>query len=204
MFDLRDLRSTVVPKSDQLNADQLLSGPMTVTVTDVRLADSAEQPLIIHYENDDGRPYKPCKTMRKVLIFAWGQDGHQWHGRSMTLYNDPTIKFGGSAVGGIRISHLSGIDREIQVSLAVTKGKKALHVIKVMRQQDIPTAQVVFEDTVESAIGKLREAALHGRDAMASVWKGLSKDVRDKIPKDQMPKPVEPVKTEVVDETQGS
>lgn len=48
-------------------------------------------------------------------------------------------------------------------------------------------------DPVEAAIGKLREAALHGRDAMASVWKGLSKGVRDQIPKDQMPKPVEAV-----------
>ena len=125
MFDVRDLRATVVPKSDQLNSDQLLSGPMTITVTDVRVTDSAEQPVTIHYAGEDGRPYKPCKTMRKVLIFAWGQDGSRWHGRAMTLYNDPSIKFGGQSVGGIRISHLSDIERDVQVSLAVTKGKKA-------------------------------------------------------------------------------
>ncbi len=133
MFDLHDLRPTIIPKSDQLNAEQLLGGAITVTVTNVAVSDSAEQPVTISYSNDDGRPYKPCKTMRKVLILAWGQDGSAWVGKSMTLYNDPAVKFGGAAVGGIRISHLSGIDRDIAVSLTATKGKKTLHTIKALR-----------------------------------------------------------------------
>lgn len=132
MYDVRDLRATVVPKSDQLNAEQLLSGPMTIKVTDVRIGSSDEQPVILHYENDAGRPYKPCKTMRKVLILAWGEDGTQWIGRSMTLYNEPTVKFGGMEVGGIRISHLSDIQRDMQVSLTSTKGKKSAHFIRRM------------------------------------------------------------------------
>ena len=57
---VEDLRATIVPKSDQLNAEQLLSGPMTIRVTEVRVSDSAEQPVVVHYEGDDGRPYKPC------------------------------------------------------------------------------------------------------------------------------------------------
>lgn len=126
MSDVTDLRSTIVPKSDQLNAEQLLAGDMTITVTDVRMG-SEDQPVILHYENDMGRPYKPCKTMRKLLIFAWGEDGRRWIGKSMTLYNDQQVRFGGMTVGGIRISHLSHIDREISVSLTATKGKKAQH-----------------------------------------------------------------------------
>ena len=126
MSDVTDLRGTIVPKSDQLNAEQLLAGDMTITVTDVRMG-SEDQPVILHYENDQGRPYKPCKTMRKLLIFAWGEDGRRWIGKSMTLYNDQQVRFGGMTVGGIRISHLSHIDREISVSLTATKGKKAQH-----------------------------------------------------------------------------
>lgn len=133
MNDVSDLRGTIVPKSDQLNAEQLLGGPMTVSVTDVRLGNSDEQPVVVHYEGEAGRPYKPCKTMRKVLIFAWGEDGRKWIGRSMTLYNDPSIKFGGMDVGGIRISHMSHIDGVIKVSLTATKGKKALHTIGVLK-----------------------------------------------------------------------
>jgi hypothetical protein len=130
-IDVSDLRATIVPKSDQLNAEQLLAGPMTVTVTDVRVGGD-DQPVIIHYSGDNGRPYKPCKTMRKVLIFAWGEDGRKWAGRSMTLYNDQAVRFGGMEVGGIRISHMTDIARDVQISLTATKGKKAQHVIKWM------------------------------------------------------------------------
>lgn len=129
MTVIEDLRSTIIPKSDQLNSEQLLTGPITITVTDVRIG-SAEQPISVHYENEGGRPYKPCKTCRKALIFAWGPDGRDWIGRSMTLYCDPQVKFGGDEVGGIRISHMSDIDRDVELSLTATRGKKALHRIK--------------------------------------------------------------------------
>lgn len=137
MRDVSDLRSTIVPKSDQLNAEQLLGGDMTITVSDVTVGSSDEQPVVIHYEGEDGRPFKPCKTMRKVLIFAWGEDGRQWSGRSMTLFNDPAVRFGGMNVGGIRISHLSDIDRDINISLTATKGKKAEHTIKRLAVQSL-------------------------------------------------------------------
>lgn len=132
MSDVSDLRYTIVPKSDQLNAEQLMAGDMTITVTDVRIG-SDDQPVVIHYEGEDGRPFKPCKTCRKVLIFAWGEDGRKWVGKSMTLFNDPSVKFGGMSVGGIRISHLSDIQRELVVSLTATKGKKTPHTIKVLK-----------------------------------------------------------------------
>lgn len=134
-MDVSDLSFSIVPKSDQLNADQLVSGPLDITVTDVRVSTAADQPVIVHYEGDGGRPYKPCKTMRKVLILAWGPDGRAWRGKSMTLYHEPSVLFGGQAVGGIRISHLSDIQQDIRVSLASTKGKKALHVIHRMQPQ---------------------------------------------------------------------
>lgn len=135
---VEDLTPTIIPKSDQLNADQLIGGPMTVIVSEVRVTTSDEQPVVVHYEGDNGRPFKPCKTMRKLLLAAWGSDGRAWAGRAMTLYNDPAVKFGGSEVGGIRISHLSDIERDIRVSLTSTKGKKALHEVKRMARPSGP------------------------------------------------------------------
>jgi hypothetical protein len=129
MPDTLDLRHTIVPKSDQLNADQLVGGPITVTVTGVS-AVTGDQPVVISYEGDNGRPYKPCLTMRKVLILAWGHDGNAWAGRRIRLYCDPSVRFGKDEVGGVRISHLSHISADISVRLAATKGKKALYEIK--------------------------------------------------------------------------
>jgi hypothetical protein len=160
---IEDLRSTIIPKSDQLNADQLIGGPMTVTVTDVRVGSSDDQPISIHYEGENGRPFKPCKTMRKVLIFAWGQDGRDWIGRSMTLYHDPQVKWAGAEVGGIRISHLSDIERDINVSLAKTKGSKALHTIRRLEVDNGPA----LADVLAAISGATNGAMMKQAKALA-------------------------------------
>ena len=152
MYDVTDLRSTIIPKSDQLNADQLVGGPMTIKVTDVRTGSTDEQPIIVHYEGDAGRPFKPCKTMRRVLIYAWGADGREWVGRSMTVYNDPRVRFGGDEVGGIRISAMSDIERNIEIRLSASKGKKALHSIARLEPQGMKPEQIAdWVKSIESA-----------------------------------------------------
>lgn len=168
--DIKNLRDTIIPKSDQLNAEQLLHGPMTIRVTSVRRGND-EQPVIIHYENDGGRPYKPCKSMRKVLIFAWGEDGSQWVGRMATLFNKRDVKFGGQEVGGIRISHLSHIDADIALSLTATRGKKEPFVIKKLAVDDpVPAARVALE-----------AAARNGMDALKAAWSALPSHVKQAI-----------------------
>lgn len=178
MFDIQDLRPTIIPKSDQLNAEQLLGGPMTVTVTDVRVSESAEQPVSVHYTGEDGRPYKPCKTMRKVLILAWGQDGRAWIGKSMTLYNDPSIRFGGATVGGVRISHMSDIERDIAVSLTATKGKKAMHTIKALKVPQKP-ARTAEHDAIVLRLETV--ACGSGFAAFKAEWEKLPKTDRAAI-----------------------
>lgn len=168
---VHDLRDTIVPKSDQLNAEQLLGAPITITVTDVRRGDTAEQPVVVNYEGDDGRPYKPGKSMRKVLIFAWGEDGSQWIGRSMTLFCDPTVKFGGVEVGGIRISHMSHIEGDIKLSLTATKGKKNQFIIK----------RLVMEDPMQRYRAALAEAAKLGTEALRTAWGALPKQAQKAI-----------------------
>lgn len=164
MNDISNLRDTIIPKSDQLNAEQLLSAPLTILVTDIKRGSGPDQPVIVSYANDEGRPYKPCKTCRKILIFAWGDDGSEWIGKRMTLYCDPDIKFGGVKVGGIRISHLSDIERDMAVSLNVTKGKKGEFIIK-----KLPDIRPISE--LEYLLGR---AAQGGVKELQSMWKKLT------------------------------
>lgn len=121
---MTDISQTVVPKSDQLNADDLISGSMTIKVTKVTV-NASDQPVSIHYEGGEGRPFKPCKSMRRVLILAWGSDGDNYVGRSMTLFNDPSVKWAGAEIGGIRISHMSHIESKLRLMLTETRGKKS-------------------------------------------------------------------------------
>lgn len=121
---MTDLTDTIKPKSNQLNADDLIGGPITITITGVSKTSAAEQPVAIQFDGDDGKPYLPCKMMRRVLVMQWGPDANQYVGRSLTLYRDPDVTWGGMKVGGIRISHMSHIDGEKVMALTASKSQR--------------------------------------------------------------------------------
>lgn len=134
---MTDLSMTVAPKSNQLNSDDLIGRSMTIVVTKVSAA-TTEQPIAINFENDGGKPYFPCKSMRRIMIQAWGADGSAYAGRAMTLYRDPGVKFGGIQVGGIRISHMSHMERDLTMALTETKASRKPFTVKVLRQAAAP------------------------------------------------------------------
>ncbi len=145
-----EVRASIVPKSDQLNADDLLTGPITVTIEKVRKGDR-DQPIHIDLVGYTGKSYRPCKTMRRVMIATWGDDGKAWVGQQMTLYCDPEVMWGGVKVGGIRISHLSGLSEARTFMLTKTRGKRAevtIHPIATLSADD---RQFIATATLELA-----------------------------------------------------
>jgi hypothetical protein len=154
MSEQIDISRTIAPKSDQLNADDLIAGPKTITVTAVKLV-AEDQPVAIHFEGDDGKPYKPCKSMRRVLIKSWGPNGATYVGRSMTLFLDEQVRFGGAAVGGIRISHLSGIDKPVSMALTATRGTKKAYTVQPLAVQPASKSSLsAVLALINSATGK--------------------------------------------------
>lgn len=160
-----DISATIAPKSDQLNAEDLLVGPKTVTIKGVSRGD-ADQPVnVTLVEFGDGRPFKPCKSMRRVMVSAWGPDASKYQGRRMTLYCDPSVRFGGQEVGGIRISHLSDIDERMTVALTVTRGRRAPFIIDPLP----PATDVITSEQSKRLYALLRECGLDDKDA-ALAW----------------------------------
>jgi hypothetical protein len=98
-----NIGETIQPKSDQLNADDLIGGSKTIKISQIKVYDREVQPVEISYEGDEGKPYKPSLGMRRVLVQLWGEDEQVYIGRSLTLYRNDSVKFGGHEVGGIRI-----------------------------------------------------------------------------------------------------
>ena len=121
-----NIREAIKPKSDQLNAEQLLVGPMIIKILAVKEG-SKDQPVFIHHDQDAQRPYKPCKTMIKVLAAVWGEDDDQWIGQSLELYCDHSVSWAGNAVGGIRISKMTGIKSRVTMSLTTKRGSKKMY-----------------------------------------------------------------------------
>lgn len=125
-----DLSTTTQARSDQQNYDDYAGGIVRiVTISEVKKG-SAEQPVEIHLVEFPSKPFKPAKTVRRVLVAAWGADSSVYAGRRMELYGDPTVKWAGQAVGGIRVSALSHIDKPIKVMLSESKGKRVPVTVK--------------------------------------------------------------------------
>lgn len=177
-----DMSPFVAPKSNQLNADDLLAGPRTITITGVRASGNAEQPVAVSFDGDDGKPYLPCKSMRRVMIAAWGVNAAGYVGRSMTLYRDPKVMFGGMEVGGIRISHMSHLERDLALALTVTKSKRAPFVVKPLAApRAAPAAPSGGDGAVYTA---LRPDGAPWRTASPDKWAEACKRAIAKIEPD--------------------
>lgn len=162
-----DVTSTIEPRSDQINADDLIGGPQTYTITKVARG-GAEQPLDISLA-ETARFYRPSKSMRRILVAAWGKEASAWVGQRLTLYRDPSVRFGKEEVGGIKISHMSGLDRPLTVALTVTRGKRAPHTVQPL-PDDAPPAS--SEPTAEQV------AACADVEQLRAMYRASSSDDR--------------------------
>jgi len=165
-----DMTDTIAPKSDQMNADDLMAGPRTFTIAEVRAAGSPEQPVdIVLAEFPNGRPFKPSKSMRRVLVALWGKESSAYVGRRLTLYRDPEIKFGPDKVGGVRISHMSHIDKRQVLPLTVTRGKRAPYVVEPLAEDAPTTSPAVSDDTLADLVTTLRRKGIPEDKWLAGV-----------------------------------
>lgn len=169
---MNDMSSVIVPKSDQINADDFIAGPQTITITDVQIKGGQEQPVSIYFDGSD-KAFRPCKSMSRVLVHAWGPDAKVYVGRSLTLYRDPSVKWGGLEVGGIRISHMSHIDGKLQMQLTATKGQRRPHVV-------LPLAAPAPKADAANAASLIAEInACADKPTLVKWWKANGETIAD-------------------------
>ncbi|MBB5748576.1 hypothetical protein [Micrococcus sp. TA1] len=161
-----DISKTTQPDSSQVNAEDLLAGPVTVTVTDVT-AGNAEQPVNIGLAEYPGRAYRPSKSMRRILVAGWGPDASQYTGRRLTLVRNPDIRFGKDVVGGIEIAAMSHLEKPLAVALTVSRGKRRQ--FKVAPLQEAPPAQSTGEIPAE-VIANVEKAKADGNLGSYLAW----------------------------------
>jgi hypothetical protein len=169
-----EVLASIVAKSDQLNADDLIAGPVTVTVTGVRKGDR-EQPIYVDLKEYPGKSFRPCKTVRRILIASFSDDPKNWIGQRLTIYRDPDVKYGGLAVGGIRISHLSGISEPRVFVLTQTRGKKTEVTI-------LPVKSSGDEKYIADVLSEIAKAETHEMlKAIGFMLKEKSKQIQDAV-----------------------
>lgn len=180
---MNDMTMTIIAKSDQINAADLIGNPRTVTVSEVRIKAGDDQPVTIMIEGDK-KAFRPCKGVRRLLVRVWGPDASKYIGQSLTLFCDPSVTWAGKEEGGIRVSHMTGLKSKIvefmRTSRAATKPYEILPLIAEVR--DLPKQRQTAEQWASDHRAKVDEAAdLAALDALiAKGAKPMAKLQADK------------------------
>lgn len=160
---MNDMSAVIVAKSDQWNADDFTAGPRTFVVEDVTIRPGTEQPVQIKLAGSE-KVFRPCKTVSRILVAAWGADANVYRGRSLTLFTDPGVTWGGMKVGGIRVSHMSDLNAPLVIALQEKKGSRKMTTVQPLKVQ-APTDQY----TIEAAELDLRTAKT--LEDLGRAWK---------------------------------
>lgn len=146
------IMQSIEPKSDQMNAVDLLTGPQDVVISGA-LQGPRDQPVILQITGKDKTPFKPCKTVVRLLVAIWGNDPLQWIGRSMRLFCDPNVTYGGMKTGGIRVSHVSDIEHPVELTLLVSRNKYQTFNIEPLPKPETKKAKeaMTLAERVEAA-----------------------------------------------------
>jgi len=107
------------------------------------------------------------------MVHVWGPDGAKFAGRRMTLYRDDAVRFGNAPVGGIRISHMSGIDRDVTMALTATRAARKPFTVSPLR---VERGEPVESVDLLAVLTEGRAAAGRGSAALTAWWSRLDRD----------------------------
>jgi hypothetical protein len=171
-----DIADALAPKSDQLDAADLIGSPPQIfTITGVRegAPRAKGEPKTVDIQLAEfPRVWRPSKGMLRVLADNWTKNVGSWVGKRVELYGDPDVYFGKERTGGTRISRLSHIDGPRTTRINPRGGKDATWTVKPL--PDAP--ETPAEDPRIAALkAEWRTATLERRaeiEAEVAVLKG--------------------------------
>jgi len=180
------LQQALAPKSDQLNADDLIAANKIIVISGVNINLGSEQKIIINYQGDNGKPWKPSKGMGRVLTELLGGDPDKWVGETVELFRNKEIRFGKEKCGGIQIAGMSAVRNVTTLLITTAKGKKSSITIQPIaaagsQQQhrvQAPASQPEQPNAKRECAVKLKAAVNYGSLAVDEVWAMVPVELR--------------------------
>ena len=107
------------------------------------VGDEKKRQIVLKFAGQERR-LGLCKTNAEQIAAMYGDDTNLWIGQVITLWPDPTVSFGGKAVGGVRV-------RPVPPAATVTPGvapvqaaSPAQPIGAVPAQSTVPSGPVQF------------------------------------------------------------
>lgn len=162
---MSDVGFALEANSNQLNAVDIMGVEPVIRVREVKVK-QGDQPVSIYFDGDHNRPWKPSKGMLRILAGAWGRDSSQWEAKYAQLYFEPSVKYAGKEVGGIRIRALSDIDpRGLNFSLTINRQQREPYRVPLLevKSEEYPA------ERFERALPKMAEKMQAGEMTLQQV-----------------------------------
>lgn len=156
---MSDITFALEAKSDQLNAVDIIGCDRVIKITSVNVTQT-DQPVSIFFEGDHGRPWKPSKGMLRILAGCWGADSSAWKGQSAQLYFEPSVVYGGKAVGGIRVRAVTGINTQKTFSIAINRTKREQVQIGILQESESLYPDELFTKALPTMIKKMNNGEM--------------------------------------------
>ena len=170
-----DITDALAPKSDQLDAVELVA-PRTFTIdTGSRLGNREGQAVVEVRLVDFPRVWRPSKGMLDAIVAVWGTNAKEWAGNQITLYNDRDVTFGKDKVGGIRIAAMTGIDKPTTVQIR-GRGQGA-------RKQPWRIEPIAASTPPQPEPTEAEVAACTDLDTLRDMWQRSGPERREQIAK---------------------
>jgi hypothetical protein len=157
MTDHDGFAESLEAKSDQINAADLMGTTVTIKIAGLKVQSKEQQKWTFRLDGNE-KFFRPSKGMCRLIAKIWG-DPKTYAGQSMTLYREDDALYAGQAVGGIRISHMTGISAPVEVSIPISRTKSRAYTVRPL--------------TVESPAAPVRDAAVEAA-ALAAAAQGVA------------------------------
>lgn len=138
MTNVLDITPLIAAKSDELCGDDLMVGERVLIITAVDGDGEDSKKLRLHYSGGDGKPWRPCKGMLRVIGSVWGPYANDWIGRSIKVFRYPEATYGGKKVGGVRIKGMSNIAAPFSVAVKESRTLMREYKIELLAASDKP------------------------------------------------------------------
>ena len=162
---MTDVSFALEAKSDQLNAVDIMGCEPVIRIRDV-VVRKGDQPVSVFFDGDNNRPWKPSKGMLRILAGAWGRDSKDWIGKHAQIYFEPSVRYAGQEVGGIRIRALSDIDpRGLTFALTISRQKREPYHVPLLKIQET----VYPDDKFQAALPAMAEAMREGKMTLQQI-----------------------------------
>ncbi len=196
---MTDISKTLEAKSDQLNAVDIMGAEPIITIREVKVMDSPQQPISVYFDGDNNRPWKPSKGMRRILAASWGTDSANWIGKKVQLRFEATVMYAGVEVGGIQVKAVSDIPKAgLNCALTISRTKRQAYHVPLLVVEEKAYPEAAFKKALPLMAEKMAsgEMTLHQVIAQCQKTGTLSKEQLAELEK------VAPVEVDESDETE--